>query len=138
MNKKEILDIIFDENLSELSKILTSLTSDEINFVDEKLNLTPLTCAIETNNYEIVKSVLNKGANPNFCKQNISLPLINAIEISVLAEDHSQGEKKFSTNIIELLIKFGADINLPNYDGETSIEFAKDYHPLAQKLFEKL
>jgi ankyrin repeat protein len=138
MSNNNILDLIFEEDINSLKNKLLETKPSQINLVDENLNLTPLICAIDTDNEEIVKAILDAKADPNFTANGLSLPLIHAIEIAVEAEDYNPDVNETSTRIIELLIKYGADINQKNYDGVTPIEFSKNYHVAAYNLFRKL
>lgn len=138
MSSNNILDLIFEQNIIGLNKELVETDSSVMNLVDKNLNLTPLICAIDTNNEEIVEALLKAKANPNFTSNGLSLPLIHAIEIAVEMEDYDSTISKISTSIIELLIKYGADINQKNYDGNTPIEFSENYHVNAYNLFQQL
>jgi len=138
MIDNNILDLIFAEDINDLKNKLVETDPSQINLVDESLNLTPLICAIDTNNEEIVKAILDAKADPNFKANGLSLPLIHAIEIAVEMEDYNPNINEISTRVIELLIKYGADINQKNYDGVTPIEFSKNYPVAAYNLFQKL
>jgi ankyrin repeat protein len=137
MNKSDLIDIIFNEDLIALEKIAEAKDFN-VNFLDEKLNITPLICAIDTNNEKIVDLVLKLGADPNFTSEGLSLPLIHAIEIAVEAEEYSEEPIEISITIIKNLIQYGAKINAVNFDGKTPIEFSLNYHPPAYELFSKM
>jgi ankyrin repeat protein len=120
MNNINIIDSIFDEDIINIEISLKQLSIDEINLVDEKLNLTPLICAIDTDNKTIVEMILKAGADVNFTKKGLSLPIIHAMEIAVEAEDYSD------------------DVDEVSNDGVTPTKFAKDYHIPAQEFFKTL
>ena len=77
----------------------------------------PLNLAIQMQNVEIIKTMLNKGAHPKRTDQNGNSALHTFMKI-----DHSpliQG-----LEIMEELIKFGADLTQKNKDGENPIHYA--------------
>jgi len=132
-----LLDLIFDEDIIKLEEVLNYNINKEINFIDKSLNITPLICAIDTNNIAIVELILKHKANPNFTSQGLSLPLIHAMEIAVEAEDYGN-KNEISNEVIIKLLEHGAKIDEENYDGLTPYEFSKNYHIPAQKLFESI
>jgi len=123
-----------EENLSEVKNIIEKDAID-LNYLDSNGD-SPLLIAIETGNLEMIELLLIKGASPNFC--GYTLPLNAAIDIAVASTKSANTVLEDSTEIIELLLKYGADINQKDNAGESAIDFAKDYHISAQKLFEKI
>lgn len=129
----KFIEDIFQENMKNVLEYLKS--GGSINFVDER-DGTPLLTAIETDNYELVKLLLIAGANPNLATDYAS-PLTSAVDVSMEAYKND-GLPQPSTAIIELLLFHGADIHMPNNKGRSPYDFAKNYHLLAQKLFDDL
>ncbi|MBC8152129.1 MAG: hypothetical protein H7Z72_04395 [Bacteroidetes bacterium] len=131
--ENNFIEDIFQENMKNVLGYLK--TGGSINFVDER-DSTPLLTAIETDSYELVKLLLDAGANPNLATDYAS-PLTSAIDVSMEAYKND-GLPQPSTAIIELLLFHGADIHMPNNKGRNPYEFAKNYHLPAHKLFDSL
>ena len=70
---------------------------------------TPLLLAVEENNYEVCRILLEAGANPNLC----SKPMNN----SPLSGAASKG----SVALVKLLIRYGADITHVNLNGCSAV-----------------
>lgn len=79
----------------------------EINQVN-KIGETPLFLATYFQHYEIVKFLLEKGANPNIPCSNSQSPLM----VSILNQD---------LEIFKLLIEYNSEINYQNNDKETAL-----------------
>ncbi len=135
LNEK-LIDAVYDENLNEAIELLNQ--GADINYVND-MGITPLTCAIRINNASMTKFVLEKCGNPNPDSQQVyPLPLHEAIDTSVQATNYNASIPDDSTEIIELLLKYGADIFLKDRDGESAYDFAKGYHEPAFQLFQKV
>ena len=80
MNERASLDHIFNENIDKVKEIIESNKGLGLNFINKELNTTPLICAIDAVNPEIVELLLNKGSNPNLGHNGLSLPLYHAIK----------------------------------------------------------
>ena len=103
-----------------------------MNYVDDKQN-SPLLIAVETNNLELIILLLENGANPN-----MEETYTNAIDIAVEATKNDDTVLEDSTEIIELLLKYGDDMNQKDIRGKSAVDFAKYYHKPAQRLFEQI
>jgi len=68
---------------------------------------------------EIIKKLLQKGADPNATDQIASTPLHKVIEIYTKDET-------LSFEIIKLLLKYGANANLMNKNRKTALQIAID------------
>ena len=70
--------------------------------------VTPLWCASASNNLEVVKSLLDLGANINAASDTGSTPVLHAV---------------FNRNceMVEYLVRHGADVQKPNNVGETCL-----------------
>ena len=77
------------------------------------MNCTPIQIAIDNDNIQILKVLLQNGANPNLYQQGYLCPLNRAIQLEKL-------------EIITFLIEKGADVN--QFDGKklTPITWAID------------
>lgn len=78
--------------------------------VQDRLGNTPLSRAASQRNSEVMNLLLQRGASAGSVSMN---------GFSVM--DKYVGRDKISKTTVELLIKYGADINRPNPDGETPL-----------------
>jgi uncharacterized protein len=72
-----------------------------------------LSSAISEEKINLVKSVMDEGADPNLLNRNNETPLMTAAECE-------------SEEILELLISLGAVINRKGYEGNTPLHIAVD------------
>lgn len=130
--QEKLIKDVFQENIENVKLYLNA--GGVINYVTKQLD-TPLIVAVETLNYELVKLLLDGGADPNL-EANNTTPLSAAIDVSVeaVAEDPVPP----STAIIKLLVDYGADILRKDSSGESAYDFAKRRHPLAWQLFDEV
>jgi ankyrin repeat protein len=104
----EICDAAFDGNIN----LLRNLLVNEIDLNKCGRNWTPLRSAIENENIECVKLLIEKGANVEYCGEGCSpsTPLAHAVDISVQSNNNTGGkEGDESTEIINILLAAGAD-----------------------------
>jgi hypothetical protein len=105
---------------------------------------TPLDFAVEQNDVEMVKLLLEAGTDPSLATENGGPPLASAINnpemlemlLSAGADPNSvdrygdpilfQALFSVSTEAAEVLISAGADVNRPGTDGRTPLTRAKD------------
>ncbi len=136
MKNEELLEQIYESNLNRIKELLGE--GADINYIDKNMD-SPLLMAISNNNYTLVKFLLENGANPNPDPDKVyTLPLNLAIDVAVETTKNNINETKDSTDIIKLLLEFGANLNIKDRDGKNAYEFAKGYHIPAQKLFESV
>jgi hypothetical protein len=93
-----------------------------------KMIITPLIAAIFANNYDIVKLLINNGANVN---DDIQYDLYHSITPLLAAVNNSNHEKvngeenyRVSYNIVQLLIDREANVSQLSKDGANPIEIA--------------
>lgn len=113
MNEKELnktlFDVAYDGN-EELAKILIK-EGVNINTIINSLFETPLFIAVKRNKKNIVKLLLENGADVN--SENIYglTPLYYAISDN-------------NVEIVELLVKSGANINIEDFSGRSPLYYA--------------
>lgn len=132
----DLAKLIFEEKFNDAKKWIIENNAD-LNSVNDQMN-TPLLAAIDADDIKFVRFLLEKGANPNYLEEGVNLPLNYAIEISVEAEDYLSDINEVETEVIELLLEYGANIKKKDNFGRSPYDFAKNYHVPARKLFEKL
>jgi ankyrin repeat protein len=124
----ELSQAAFARDIQNVNKIL-SLGLD-VNCFDD-IGSTPLFSAICSSCPEIVKKLLNAGANPNIGNdENTETPLIRAVDNPYNSDDIHY--------IFNLLLDSGADPNIQVKDGETALMRASRFGNLyaVQKLME--
>ena len=131
--KEKLIKTIFRENISEVKELLDA--GADVNFIDAKGD-TPLSTAIETDNYEMVKLLLEKKADPNL--PGVRFPLLHsAIDVAIEGVKNDGIDINDSTKIIDLLLQYGANPEIKDTQGRTAYDFAKDSHIPAQRLLDK-
>jgi ankyrin repeat protein len=120
-------------DLTEIEKYLNM--GIDINSYDRN-GETPLIVAIENAEIEAVKFLLQKGADPNKKSLYGCSPLEWFIN---LEEDVLDNGFELSTETIDLLYDFGADLNIKNEANQTPLDIAiKRNHYLAEKRLTEL
>ncbi|XP_065573462.1 serine/threonine-protein phosphatase 6 regulatory ankyrin repeat subunit C-like [Artemia franciscana] len=84
----------------------------KVNIENEKLTDTPLHLAVISGDFEVIKMVLDKGAD------------VNARDIYGKSPLHLAASSKCSQTVVECLLKFGADVNIRNNNGESPLHLA--------------
>lgn len=92
------------------NQIINSLLKHNANpdIVLNKNDETPLTIATQYGNYDLVASLVEKGAQVNIADHNKKTPLHFAFESLLLPENHA----KFNSKIAEKLLDHGASHNI--------------------------
>jgi ankyrin repeat protein len=104
---EEICKAAFEGEIS----VLTRLLENKIDLNRVGKSWTPLHSAIENQNIECVKILINKGANVEYCGEDfMGSPLEHAIDIAIQSNNNTGGkEGDEQIEIIELLLEAGAD-----------------------------
>ncbi|TAE62158.1 MAG: ankyrin repeat domain-containing protein, partial [Bacteroidetes bacterium] len=99
----KLIHAIENEDTAEITRVLKSDTTFDINTREKKFGQTLLSLAAGTDKPASVLSLLKNGANPNICDS------FGQTALSSVCEVVSSREKAFE--IIEALLKFGANPN---------------------------
>lgn len=144
---KKLLSYIRDKDFDNAKNYLDIEVINGFNCLNRT---TPLYKSIQSRNYKMVEYLLKNGANPNIAiytcgvgfadfkepaKINYKYTTYLSYAIAKEGEIYSQGfEEEPRMESIELLIKYGADINAFNQKYDTPLDVAKDnFHYLAEK-----
>lgn len=133
MNKDELLDCVFQGDLETVKKVIAETDGPGVNFVCDKLNATPLIIAIDSGFPAMVEVLLMNGADPDFRQPGLSLPLYHVIELAEEATDYQETDNPDLLEMIRLLMEYGAQANLLNFNGTSPFEYAENrYLPALQ------
>lgn len=113
---EKLNDLIFSKCFDEARKLIIDYPNLNLDYT-EKNGKTPLLLAVANNNLKFTEFLINKGAHVNYNKTYI-LPIEQAIEGMSDRLDFKVDEK-LDIRMIELLLKYGADMNLIDREGET-------------------
>ena len=87
-----------------------------LNYTDA----TPFLMAAESSDVELLRLLLELGADPALCNVDHCTPLLAAAAVGVLSDgDESAGTQEEAIEAIELLLELGADINAVDEQGNT-------------------
>lgn len=84
------------KEFNKIEKIVKK--TKDLNWPDKQSKWSPLTRATDKNNIEVIRLLLERGANPNYCPVSTKAPLFIAAE-------------KNDLELVKLLLKHGADKN---------------------------
>ncbi|WFR59478.1 ankyrin repeat domain-containing protein [Anaerocolumna sp. AGMB13025] len=94
-----------------------------------KYGWTPLICAVENEQKEIVELLLKSGADVNFQPVGGWTALHQAVDVSIDGTIQNRGKQGDEPiEMIKYLLDNGADITLKNGDGRTPLDIAKIYN----------
>lgn len=133
-----ILNEIRKINIDQLREYFEN-NKNEIN-AETPTGVTPLIVGIASNRYDVVKTLLELGADPNHTSIKATLPLIFAIDAAIDIDDYGDEENdEMPINIIKLLLEYGASPDVVDIqEEENAREYAKGRHPLAEQLFNSI
>jgi hypothetical protein len=134
----EILHKIRDINIDQLRDYFESNKS--IINTEDPTGATPLTAGIASNRYDVVKTLLELGADPNYTSTKATLPLIFAIDVAIDIDDYGDEENnEMPINIIKLLLEYGASLETVDIqEEENALEYVKGRHPVAEQIFNSI
>jgi len=129
---EKLLEQVSKSNFGKAIELLDE--GADINYVNQAM-CNPLLIAIANNDKGFVEFLLSKKANPNPDPTRVyTTPLNLAIDSAVQATNNNAHIRDDSIDMIQILLKFGANPNIRDRDGEAALEFARDYHMPAEKL----
>lgn len=133
----QLLTAIRARDLSMVTSLARSTTS--INSVHLGLGHTPLTCAIENGDPDVVRTLLELGADPNLAPIDGQTPLHHAVDSSVQASiralDMEGVDVPPSTKLVDILLDWGANPRAQDAHGATAFDWAvKMGHPGAARV----
>jgi len=85
---------------------------------------TPLIAAASTSDVPLVRSLLDLGADPKLTNADGTTPLLAAAGVGVGAPEEAAGSEPEAMEVIELLLKGGADVNAADKNGDTAMHGA--------------
>lgn len=115
-NSRGLLSVLILEGRFDLSLFLIQSTEIDINQKD-KNGYTPLHFAVQNNAYDVVKTLLLKGANVNIQDKLGNTPLFKSVT------------ENTDLKITQALIHSGADIHTTNIFGYSPLHFIKKNMP---------
>lgn len=111
--------LMFAGEIGNYDTVATLLAAGADIEAVNRSGVTPLIMAVFRGDLNIIRLLLESGANPNVSHKDMGPPIINAI-CPISGPDNRD-----KTAIIELLMEFGADINLPcGETGDTALHQA--------------
>src|SRR5262249_30183208 len=85
---------------------------------------TPLIAAASTSDVALVRTLIDLGGDPKLVNAHGTTPLLAAAGVGVGAPEEAAGSEPEALEVIELLLKRGADVNLVDKNGETAMHGA--------------
>ena len=126
MVKKKLFQSSRDGNVEEVGNLLSSGVSPncardiDVFWWDKT---TPLNVAVGHGHTDVVKLLLDAGANPNKPDVDAENPLLHALK------NGERGETERVKQMVKMLLDAGADPDEENVYGETPLEFAIYHFP---------
>jgi uncharacterized protein len=89
-----------------------------------RLGATPLIAAASTSDVELMRTLLDLGADPRRANADGTPPLLAAAGIGIGAPEEAAGSEPEALEAVALLLKLGADVNAVDKNGETALHGA--------------
>ena len=115
-NSRGLLSVLILESRFDLSLFLIQSTEIDLDQKD-KNGYTPLHFAVQSNAYDVVKVLLDKGANVDIQDKFGNTPLFKSVT------------ENTDLKITQALIHYGADIHIMNVFGYNPQHFIKKNYP---------
>lgn len=131
----QLIKAVAGEDLAAVKQLVQA--GADVNYFTPKED-SPLLVAIDTMNVELIKFLLDQGADPNPDPQKgYTLPLNLAVDIAVQAFLNEEADS-ISNETVELLIRYGADYTKKSKNGRNAVEMARNYNNVASTYFDSL
>ncbi|EAY19052.1 K14 protein, putative [Trichomonas vaginalis G3] len=129
-----LIAAIKNKNLEVIKILLEKGVDVNIPFGYERIH--PIHCAVLFKDIEIIDYLLSHSADPNAADLYKNTPIFYALKLGI-EQNKNNGKIDFPIieRIIEILINYGADINLGRESKQTPLQFALDSPELCQKDF---
>lgn len=85
---------------------------------------TPLIAAASTSDVPLVRALLDLGADPKIANADGTTPFLAAAGVGVGAPEEAAGSEPEALEVIEILLKLGADVNAVDKFGESAMHGA--------------
>lgn len=104
-----------------------------------RIGSTPLIGAASTSDVLYVRTLLELGADPKLTNADRTTPLLAAAGVGVGAPEEAAGSEPEALEVLDILIKVGADVNAVDKNGETAMHGAayRNHPKVVQLLAER-
>jgi ankyrin repeat protein len=131
---KQLYEALFKEDTEAVNQCLVQ--GADVNYISNQED-TPLLIAVDTMNIDLIKLLLERGANPNPDPQAVhTLPLNAAVDVAVQAVLNEEAET-VSNEAVELLVRYKADPTVKDKSGRSAEELSTNYNGVAKRFFEE-
>jgi len=131
----QLLKAVVDEDLAAVKQLIQA--GADVNYFSSRSN-SPLLAAIDTMNVELIRFLLDQGANPNpDAQKGYTLPLNAAVDVAVQAF-LTEEAASISNETVELLVDYKADYTRRDKKGLNAAEMARNYNSVAGAYFSSL
>jgi ankyrin repeat protein len=89
-----------------------------------RVGATPLVAAASTSDVALVQALLDLGADPKLTNADGTTPLLAATGVGVGAPEEAAGSEAEALEVVEILLKLGADLNAVDKNGENAMHGA--------------
>jgi uncharacterized protein len=89
-----------------------------------RVGATPLIAAASTSDVALVQALLDLGADPKLTNAGGTTPLLAAAGVGVGAPEEAAGSEPEAMEVIEILLKLGADVNAVDKSGDNAMHGA--------------
>ena len=104
-----------------------------------RVGATPLIAAASTSDVALVRTLLDLGADPKLPNADGTTPLLAAAGVGVGAPEEAAGSEPEALEVVEILLKLGADVNAVDKNGENAMHGAayRNHPKVVQLLADK-
>lgn len=104
-----------------------------------RVGATPLIAAASTSDVALVRTLLDLGADPKLTNADGTTPLLAATGVGIGAPEEAAGSELEALEVVELLLKLGADVNAVDKNRENAMHGAayRNHPKVVQLLADK-